>query len=126
MNSGSLNIIFIHGGGGGGGGGDGGAGIQFHEGVPTTFHLQKWFSKGGLLVLDDLMVEGGEYKELLDLFTKHSHHQNITVLYLCQDMRDEECTSSSFSHLLGRHDGRVSKRDRTTIRVHGPRFTSCQ
>ena len=63
------------------------AGIQFHEGVPTTFHLQKWFSKAGLLVLDDLMVEGGEDKELLDLFTKHSHHQNITVLYLCQDSR---------------------------------------
>ena len=29
------------------------AGIQFHEGVPTPFHLQKWFPKGGLLVLDD-------------------------------------------------------------------------
>ena len=25
-------------------------------------------------------------KELLDLFTKHVHHQNITLLYLCQDM----------------------------------------
>ena len=62
------------------------AGVQFHEGVPTIFHLQKWFPKGGLLVLDDLMVEGGENKDLLDLFTKHSHHQNITVLYLCQDM----------------------------------------
>ena len=59
------------------------AGIQFHEGVPNTFHLQRWFPKGGLLVLDDLMVEGSEHKELLDLFTKHSHHQNITVLYLC-------------------------------------------
>ena len=23
---------------------------------------------------------------VVDLFTKHSHHQNITVLYLCQDM----------------------------------------
>ena len=62
------------------------AGIQFHEGVPTAFHLQKWFPKGGLLMLDDLMVEGGEDKELLDLFTKHSDHQNITVLYLCHDM----------------------------------------
>ena len=50
------------------------AGVQPHEGVPITFHLQKWFPKGGLLVLDDLMVEGGEDKELLDLFTKHSHH----------------------------------------------------
>ena len=61
------------------------AGIHFHEGVPTTFHLRKWFPKGGSLVLDDLMVEGGEDKKLLD-FTKQSHHQNITVLYLCQDM----------------------------------------
>jgi len=32
------------------------------------------------------MAEGGEDKALLDLFTKHSHHQNITVFYLCQDM----------------------------------------
>ena len=32
------------------------------------------------------MTEGGEDKELLDLFTKHSKEQNITVLYLCQDM----------------------------------------
>ena len=62
------------------------AGVQFHDGVPTIFHLQKWFPKRGLLVLDDLIVEGGENKELLDLFTKHSHHQNITVLYLCQDI----------------------------------------
>ena len=37
-------------------------------------------------MLDDLMIDGGEDKKLLDLFTKHSYHQNITVLYLCQDM----------------------------------------
>ena len=87
--------------------------------------------KSGLLLLDDLMVEGGRDKELLDLFTKHSTHQNITVLYLCQDMfppgkyaksisrnaplchslqkstrsiKDEEFTSLSFSDLLVRHD----------------------
>ena len=37
-------------------------------------------------MLDDLMAEGGNNKRVLDLFTKHSHHQNVTVLYLCQDM----------------------------------------
>ena len=42
------------------------AGVQFHKGIPTTFHLQKWFPKGGILVLDDLMAEGGDDKELLD------------------------------------------------------------
>ena len=61
-------------------------GVQFHKGIPESDHLKSWFPKGGLLVLDDLMAEGGENKELLDLFTKHSHHQNITVLYLWQDM----------------------------------------
>ena len=53
-------------------------GVQFHEGIPESDHLKLWFPKGGLLVLDDLIAEGGE--------DKHSHHQNITVLYLCQDM----------------------------------------
>ena len=43
-----------------------------------------------------------------------------------KSIRDEEFTSLSFSDMLARHDGRVSKSDRTTIRVHGPRFTSRQ
>ena len=59
--------------------------MQFHKGIPESHHLKSWFPKGGLLVLDDLLAEGGEDKGLLDLFTKHSHHQNITVLYLFQD-----------------------------------------
>ena len=62
------------------------AGVQFHEGIPELDNLRSWLPQGGLLVLDDLMAEGGEAKELLDLFTKHPHHQNITVIYLCQDM----------------------------------------
>ena len=49
-------------------------------------NLKSWFSKGGLLVLDDLLAEGGDDKELLDLFTKHSYHQNITVFTLFQDI----------------------------------------
>ena len=38
------------------------AGVQFH-GVPESAHLKSWFPKGELLVLDDLMTEGGEEKE---------------------------------------------------------------
>lgn len=62
--------------------------IHFHEGLPAPEDLTRWFSttKGGLLVLDDLMNEGSSDQRVLDLFTKHSHHRNITVLYLCQDM----------------------------------------
>ena len=40
--------------------------------------------------------------------------------------RHEEFTASSPSQLLARHDGRVSKSDRTTARVYGPGFKSWQ
>ena len=36
--------------------------------------------------MDDLMDEGGNDKKVLDLFTKDSHHRNITVIYLLQDL----------------------------------------
>ena len=61
-------------------------GMKFYEGIPGSGSLPKWFPGGGVLVLDDLMDEGSNDKRVLDLFTKHSHHQGITVLYLCQDL----------------------------------------
>ena len=63
-------------------------GVHFHEGIPDHSALMQWFPRrrGGILVLDDLMDEGSNDKRVLDLFTKHFHHQNVTVLYLCQDM----------------------------------------
>ena len=36
--------------------------------------------------MDDLMEEGVQDKRVLDLFTKDSHHRNITVLYLTKDL----------------------------------------
>ena len=54
--------------------------------VPDRSLLPKWFPEGGILILDDLMNEGGSDKNVLDLFTKDSHHQKITVIYLCQDL----------------------------------------
>ena len=47
-------------------------------------HGFETLKKGG--VLDDLMDEGSNDTNVLDLFTKHSHHQNVTVIYLCQDL----------------------------------------
>ena len=63
-------------------------GVTFHEGVPTHEQLKEWFGdkKGGLLILDDLMAEGGDNKDILNLFTQYLHHMNVTVFYLCQDM----------------------------------------
>ena len=64
------------------------AGIQFHKGIPNDEDLEQWFPKGQgqILILDDLMNEDSGDKRVLDLFTRNSHHRDITVLYLCQDM----------------------------------------
>ena len=61
-------------------------GVKFQDGIPGFELLPKWFPEGGLLVFDDPMKEGGNDKRVLDMFTKHSHHHNITVMYLCQDI----------------------------------------
>ena len=65
--------------------------IHFHEGVPTEDDLHRWFtnskeSKGGVLVMDDLMSDGGDDKTVLKIFTQHSHHMHLTTFYICQDL----------------------------------------
>ena len=76
------------------------AGVRFHEGIPDSDALPQWFPEGGVLVLDDLMDEGGNDKRVLDLFTKHSHHRNITVTYLCQDLFPTENSPRPFPVML--------------------------
>ena len=40
-------------------------GLQFHEGVPDVESLSNWFPRGGVLILDDLMAEGSNDKNVL-------------------------------------------------------------
>ena len=61
-------------------------GVKFHRGMPDNGALPKWFPQAVVLVMDDLMDEGSNEKRVLDLFTKHSHHQNIMVIYLYRDL----------------------------------------
>lgn len=45
---------------------------------------QKWFpAQGGVLILDNIISEGENDKEVLDLFSKHSHHR--TSQYFTND-----------------------------------------
>ena len=63
-------------------------GVHFREGVPTLDDLKTWFTpkQRGLLVIDDLIRSCGNGELVVDIFTKHSHHSNITVCYLIQDL----------------------------------------
>lgn len=39
-----------------------------------------------LLILDDLMNEAGEASEVSELFTKGSHHRNLSVIFITQNL----------------------------------------
>ena len=43
------------------------------------------------------MSEGGDEKDILNLFTQYSHHLNVTVFYLCQDMFPKEKYAKTIS-----------------------------
>ena len=94
-------------------------GIRFHRGLSEPSHLTKWFgpTRGIVLVLGNLMEEGGQDKRVLDLFTKDSQHRNITVLYLTQDL----FPSGKFFQTINRNAHYIvtfkNPRDQTGIRT---------
>jgi len=57
--------------------------VNFHQGLPD---LSEFIGNKEpiLMVLDDLMSEWNE--EISKLFTKYSHHRNISVVYLSQNL----------------------------------------
>ena len=63
-------------------------GIEFNQGLPD---LDMFDSKiNNLLILDDLMNESGNDTNIYSLFTVHSHHKNISVFYLTQNIFPKE------------------------------------
>lgn len=59
-------------------------GVNVYAGLPTD-EIIKNCKKPLLLILDDLMLYANE-KYLADLFTKKSHHQNIGVIFIPQNL----------------------------------------
>lgn len=57
--------------------------ISYHEGVPQDFGNAH--GKPCLIVLDDLLNEVYS-KDVCDLFTKGSHHRNISVILITQNL----------------------------------------
>jgi len=52
--------------------------LQLHEGVPTSFED----FKNCLIIFDDLMEELSKQKTVVDLFTKKSHHDQISIIFV--------------------------------------------
>ena len=59
-------------------------GVKIHEGIPDE-NLLNTLEKPSLVILDDLMTNVSE-AYLTALFTKKSHHKNMCVMFLTQDI----------------------------------------
>ena len=63
-------------------------GIEFNQGIPEDIDNADYLdvSQRNLIVLDDLMAQSGKYKRIADLFTKGSHHRNLSIIYIAQNI----------------------------------------
>jgi hypothetical protein len=69
--------------------------VEFHEGIPEVSQLKK----GLLLILDDLMHEADD--RVNKIFTKHSHHMDVSVMFLTQILfHKNQRTMTLNSHYL--------------------------
>jgi len=58
--------------------------VEWHEGLPTKPYMDD--ISDAILVLDDLMAAGVNNPALMSVFTEGSHHKNITVILLMQNI----------------------------------------
>ena len=62
--------------------------IEFIRGIPDYLDNAQFMdpSKRNLIIFDDLMTEAKCDQRIADLFTKGSHHRNISIVYLTQNV----------------------------------------
>lgn len=60
--------------------------IEFREGLPNVDDYSNDNHRKKLIILDDLMRESSSNESILDLFTKGSHHKNISVILITQNL----------------------------------------
>ena len=63
-------------------------GIEFVKGIPKELEEDSYFDVNvpNLICIDDQMLETGNDKRIVNLFTKGSHHRNLSVIYILQNM----------------------------------------
>ena len=67
--------------------------VEFVEGLPDLKNIDPTFRH--LIIIDDLMAEAD--KRISNLFTKGSHHRNVSVLHLMQNLFDRNKESRTMS-----------------------------
>ena len=62
--------------------------LTLHQGLPNREELEQYSEgvKHMVLVLDDMMLKIGRSEDCVHLFTVTSHHRNISVIFLTQNL----------------------------------------
>ena len=62
--------------------------VQFHEGLPTSEKLDQWFgpTQGDSWCWTISWTKAPTTNACWISYSEHSHHRNISVLFLCQDL----------------------------------------
>ena len=75
--------------------------IEFIQGIPDYLNNAQFIdpSNWNLIIFDDLMTEEKCDQRIADLFTKGSHHRNISIVYLTQNVfpQDKACSDIAFN-----------------------------
>ena len=71
--------------------------IEFMKGYSDDIYDSLEPSDRNLLILEDQLSEASSTKSLANRFTKGSHHRNVTILYLVQNMFDKGRSSRTVS-----------------------------
>ena len=62
--------------------------IEFVKGIPTALEQDSYFdvNKRNLIVFDDQMIDASKDKRIVNLFPLGSHHRNLSVIYIVQNL----------------------------------------
>lgn len=58
--------------------------VELREGLESMYQLENLERK--LIIIDDLMQEAGNAEDVCNLFTKGSHHRNMSVILIVQNL----------------------------------------
>ena len=61
-------------------------GIQFQKGFSSEFLSKIDPMTRNLLVIDDQMADAADNREMMDIFTKGSHHRNLSLIFIVQNL----------------------------------------
>ena len=73
--------------------------IEFVNGIPTALEQNSYFemNKRNLMVFNDQMIDASKGERIVNLFTRGSHQQNLSVIYIVQNLFHQGKGSCSIS-----------------------------